>query len=273
MSEDRLSNKQLLNYGLPAFGLSTMLVALTVYLPIFYTDTLLLGTHLLSLVFLVGRFWDAVTDPIMGHISDKTRSRWGRRRPYFLLSALPLAVTFFLIWSPAASLSPTGLFLHLLILYLILYTFWTIFAIPYISLGAEMSMNYHERTRLFGARQIFGLAGAVVGTILFDFIRFADDIRKGYSLIAGAVGLFTMLLILIIFRGVRENPDSQTREPLRFFEGLKVTFKNRAFLFFGTLSYATLDPSITKHWPSYSLQQSISELIKNNVIIFYLPSS
>jgi len=112
----------------------------------------------------------------------------------------------------------------------VLYTFWTIFAIPYISLGAEISMNYHERTRLFGVRQILGLVGAVVGTLLFDFVRFVDDIRQGYSLIAGAAGLLTMILILIMFRGVRENPDFQTREPLRFFEGLKVTFRNRAFL-------------------------------------------
>lgn len=230
MNNHQLSPRQLINYGLPAFGLSIMLLAQTVYLPIFYTDTLLLGPLLLGIAFLVGKLWDAVTDPLVGYISDRTRSRWGRRRPYFLLSALPLAITFFFIWSPRASLSPTGLFLHLLILYLMFYTFWTIFSVPYISLGAEMSMDYHERTRLFGARQIIGFAGAIIGALLFDFIRFTDDIREGYSLIAGAVGLLTMLLILVMFKGVRENPEFQTREPIRFFEGLKTTFRNRAFL-------------------------------------------
>ncbi len=229
MNNNRLSNKQLLNYGLPAFGLSIMFLAQTVYLPKFYTDSLMLKAHIFGFAFLVGKIWDAVTDPFVGYISDGTRSRWGRRRPYFLISALPLAIIFFFIWSPQAS-STTGLFLHLLILYIMFYTFWTVFSVPYYSLGAELSMNYHERTRLFGARQILGLAGAVVGTILFDYIRFTDDIRKGYSLMAGAVGLLTMVLILIMFRGVRENPEFQTREPIRFFEGLKTIFRNRAFL-------------------------------------------
>ncbi|UCD86067.1 MAG: MFS transporter [Deltaproteobacteria bacterium] len=229
MNNHRLSARQLINYGFPAFGMSIMLVAQTVYLPIYYTDTLMLGAHLLSIVFLVGRFWDAITDPVMGHISDRTRTRWGRRRPYFLLSSLPLAVAFFLIWSPRAS-SPLGLFLHLLIMYLILYTFWTIFAIPYISLGAELSPDYHERTRLFGARQIFGLVGAIIGTLLFDFVRFIDDTKTGYSLMAGSTGLLTMILILIMFKGVRENPEFQSRESIGFFAGLKITFRNRAFL-------------------------------------------
>jgi sugar (glycoside-pentoside-hexuronide) transporter len=229
MKDSRLSSKQLLNYGFPAFGISIMLVAQTVYLPIFYTDTLLLGARLLGFAFLTGKIWDAVTDPLVGYLSDRTRSRWGRRRPYFLLSSFPLAVIFFFIWSPQAS-SNTGLFVHLLILYLIFYTFWTVFSVPYISLGAELSPDYHDRTRLFGARQILGLAGAVIGTVLFDFIRFTDDLRKGYSLLAGAVGLFTMTLILIMFRGIRENPDFQTREPISFFAGLKTTFRNRAFL-------------------------------------------
>ena len=230
MSEERLSRAQILSYSLPAFGAAMVLISVSVYLPKFYTDDLLVSPALLSWVFLLGRLWDAVTDPIMGHISDRTKSRWGRRRPYFFVSAAPIAVLFYFIWSPNPALSEMGLFLHLLILYLLLYTFWTVFSIPYISLGAEMTTNYHERTRLFGVRQAFYVAGMGAGSFVpAYFARFSGDPRTGYSMMAVLLGTLTMVLILIMVTRVRENPSYQAREPFPFFRGLRVTFRNRAF--------------------------------------------
>jgi GPH family glycoside/pentoside/hexuronide:cation symporter len=231
VAQERLSGAQILSYSLPAFGAAMVLISVSVYLPKFYTDELLVGPALLSWVFLLGRFWDAVTDPVMGHISDRTRSRWGRRRPYFFISAIPIAVLFYFIWSPDPGLSETGLFLHLLAFYLLLYTFWTVFSIPYISLGAEMTMNYHERTRLFGVRQAFYVAGMAAGAFVpAYFAGFAEDPRAGYSVMAILLGTLTMVLIFIMVARVREDPSYQTREPFPFFRGLGVTFRNRAFL-------------------------------------------
>jgi GPH family glycoside/pentoside/hexuronide:cation symporter len=151
-----LSTGKMVGYSLPAFGAAMLLLSVAVYLPNYYTGELGLSAGLLSWVLLAGRLWDAVTDPIVGYASDRTRSRWGRRRPFFLLSAVPLWLTFYVTWSPAAGLSPPALFAHLLLSYLVLYTFWTIFWIPYVSLGMELTPHHHERTRLFGTRQTYG---------------------------------------------------------------------------------------------------------------------
>lgn len=231
MADPRLPAGQIFGYSLPAFGSAMVLISVGVYLPKFYTDELLVAPALLSWVFLLGRFWDAVTDPVMGYMSDRTRTRWGRRRPYFLLSALPIAVLFYLIWTPAPSLSESQLFFHLLLCYLGLYTFWTVFNIPYISLGAEMATNYHDRTRIYGGRQAFFLAGTAAGTLApVFFVKFVGEAREGYSSMALVCGGMAMLLVVFAFFRLRENPAHQSEDPLPFFEGLRVTLRNRAFV-------------------------------------------
>ncbi len=124
LKDEQLPIGQILSYALPTFSTATIMMTVAIYLPNFYTDELGLTAGMLSWVFLFGRIWDAVTDPTMGHISDRTHTRWGRRRPYFLLSALPIWLFYYLIWSPSPSLSTNGLFVHLLICYFLLYTFF-----------------------------------------------------------------------------------------------------------------------------------------------------
>lgn len=231
MSEERLSTGRIVGYSLPAFGAAMVLLSVAVYLPNYYTDELGLSAALLGWVILAGRLWDAVTDPLVGHVSDRTRSRWGRRRPYFLLSAIPLWLAFYLIWSPAPGLSATALFAHLLVSYLILYTFWTIFWIPYISLGMELTPSYHERTRLFGTRQGFFLFGAAVGMLAPElFARAAGGPQAGYPPMALLFGGVACGLILVAFAGQRERPSAARQEHFPFFQGLRVTFRNRAFV-------------------------------------------
>jgi GPH family glycoside/pentoside/hexuronide:cation symporter len=230
-SEGRLGLGQILSYSLPAVGTSMILVSVALYLPNFYTDELGVTAGLLSWVFLLGRVWDALTDPLMGHLSDRTRTRWGRRRPYFLLSALPMWAVFYLIWSPSLSLSPTGTFVHLLVCYLVLYTFWTIFSIPYLSLGMELTPEYHERTRLFAGRQGFYIAGTALGMLAPAlFSNALGDKITGYSTMGAIFGGLTVVLILIAFFGVRERTSSAAIQTFPFFEGLRVTFRNRAFV-------------------------------------------
>ena len=231
MNEARLSTSQIVSYSLPAFGTAMVLLSVAVYLPNYYTDELGLSAGMLSWVLMAGRLWDAVTDPVMGHISDHTRSRWGRRRPYFLVAAIPLWIVFYFTWSPRAGLSPAGLLTHLMLCYLVLFTFWTIFWIPYISLGMELTTHYHERTRLFGLRQGFYLLGTAVGMLAPEaFAKAAGGPKAGYPKMAFVFGGLCCVLILAAFARVRERPEAARAGSFPFFEGLRVTFRNRAFV-------------------------------------------
>ena len=230
-ASERLPLGRIVSYSLPALGTSMILVSVAIYLPNFYTDELGVTAGMLSWVFLVGRFWDAVTDPVMGYISDRTHTRWGRRRPYFLLSALPIWAAFYWIWSPDPGLSSNETFVHLIVCYLALYTFWTVFSIPYLSLGMELTTAYHERTRLFAGRQGFYIAGTTLGMLAPAIVAEALGSKAaGYSALGAVFGGLTVVLILITFTRVRERTGAATREPFPFFEGLRLTFRNRAFV-------------------------------------------
>jgi GPH family glycoside/pentoside/hexuronide:cation symporter len=226
-----LSTGQIVAYSLPAAAMAILLLAVGVYLPNFYTDELGLSAGMLAWVLLAGRLWDAVTDPVMGFVSDRTRSRWGRRRPYLLLAAAPIWLCFYLMWSPGRGLGESALFLHLLLCYLALYTFTTVFWIPYISLGVELTPDYHERTRLFGGRQAFYLLGTAVGMLAPPlFVKAAGDTASGYARMSLAFGALCAALILVSFARVRERERAPDPEPFAFVEGLRITFRNRAFV-------------------------------------------
>jgi GPH family glycoside/pentoside/hexuronide:cation symporter len=226
----KLSAREIVSYGLPRSGAAMMFIMVSVYLSKFYTDTLLLAPAFVAWTFLIGRLWDGVTDPIMGYVSDATKSRMGRRRPYFLVSAIPVGISFYYLWSPPDTLEDWGLFIYLTAAYLCMYTFWTIFSIPHNSLGAELTMDYHERSVLTGVREGLGVVGALVGSLAPTIfaLKFGGKIR-GYSLLAGMISVFTAVFILVCFFSVRENPEFQKREPIAMKEGLKALLRNRPF--------------------------------------------
>lgn len=228
---DRLSIKEIVSYGLPMMGINGIAFTLGVYLPNFYTDEIGVSAALLSWIFLSGRIWDALTDPAVGHISDLTRTRWGRRRPYFLISALPIWFLYYLIWVPSPSLSATGAFVYLMICYFMLYTFYTVFYIPHYSLGMEYSPDYHERSRLFGGRLAFHIVGSIMGVVLPPYLSILAGSKKiGYTWMGFGYGALTTVLILITFLLLRERKERIESPRYPFFKGLRVTFRNRAFI-------------------------------------------
>lgn len=223
------STGQLLLYGLPALPVSMIVLSVAIYLPNFYTDDLGLPAGMLAWVFLAGRLWDAATDPLMGHLSDRTRTRWGRRRPYMFAAALPAALLYAALWAPAPSLPHGELFAYLLGTYLALYTAWTVFVIPWVSLGMELTPDYHRRTRLFGIRQAFFVAGMAAGMILPPwFARTAGSTVHGYRAMGVALGAITAAILAAAALGLRE-PARSASASFPFFRGLRVTFANRAF--------------------------------------------
>jgi Na+/melibiose symporter-like transporter len=217
-------------YGTGEVAVSAKNATLNQFLLFFYTDVIHLAPRLVALAITIAKLWDAITDPVMGYVSDTTRSRWGRRRPYVVASAIPLGLFFYLLFTPPIG-SDWAIFGYLLIVYAILFTFFTIFATPYVAWGAELAQDYHERTTVVQIRSLFGVVGGVVGATAPIAIAkgFADQ-RQGFAAMAAVLGvLLTVAALLPGF--VKERSHGPTMVPsfAHFFSGLRYTFRNRDF--------------------------------------------
>lgn len=153
-----IARGRLIIYCLPALPLSMLLAPIIIYLPAFYAEHL--GTNLsaLGVIFFVGRLWDGIADPVVGRLSDRFRSRFGRRKPWIVLATpFLLATTYFLCRPPrGATVS------YLLITIILFYICYTVVRIPYISWGAELSTDYRERNRISGWRELGSMTGILI---------------------------------------------------------------------------------------------------------------
>ena len=153
-------NKRLA-YALPAFALAVVGIPIYVYIPKFYTDVVGVHISILGGLILGVRLFDAVTDPVIGFLSDQTRTRFGRRRPYIALGSIALALTIYLLFNPPDR-SPTFETWWFGILVFSMFLFWTLVEVPYEALGPEITFDYHERTALFGIRDGAMIAGTLM---------------------------------------------------------------------------------------------------------------
>lgn len=155
----------------------------------------------------LARLWDAITDPIMGHLSDRTRTRWGRRRPYLFVGAFALGLAFMLLWFVPRGLSPTAYSVYFAVTGIVFYTALTIYAVPYGALLAEMTPDYHERTRLTAFMTVIGaLAGILVPwTYAFSQWDIWSDTIEGIRIAAVALGLLIVVLALVPAFFIRER--------------------------------------------------------------------
>ncbi len=161
-------------YSAPLVGVNFALVLFISYITKFSTDVLLIAPLAIGVIFGLGRLWDAITDPIVGSFSDRTRHRLGRRRPWLLASALPIAGFCLMAWAPPRALEGSWLVGWMLVAVLGFNTATTMYLVPHQALGAEFAPDYHARTRLFAARQLATTAGLVLALV------------GGTSLLAGA---------------------------------------------------------------------------------------
>jgi Na+/melibiose symporter-like transporter len=182
---------------------------------------------------LCARMFDAVTDPVMGWLSDRTDTRIGRRRPYFLGSALPLAIAFYFLFTPPPIENPAEhqsfLLFYMLAFYMLTYLIWTIGAVPYFSLGAELSDDYLERVRVITVREGFALAGLLMATTLPAYLIHVYGGREGYSFMGGALAV--VMAAFLIFSGlvVKERPEFSGREAMNPYRGWLETLSNPHF--------------------------------------------
>jgi glycoside/pentoside/hexuronide:cation symporter, GPH family len=198
----RLPLRTRLAYGVPNFGLALVGVPILVYLPRFYSDVMGVSVAWLGVVFVAGRIIDAVTDPVMGVLSDRSRSERGRRRPWILWGCLPLALLSVALYVPPDRLSDTATTVWASLVILGWFLAYTVVNVPYRALGPELSDDYDERTGLFSIREgmlVVGTLVAAVGPGVIGLVLGLEDgqgerLRFGvYIAVAGPILVITCL--------------------------------------------------------------------------------
>jgi GPH family glycoside/pentoside/hexuronide:cation symporter len=147
-------------YAAPAWALAVVGIPVYVYIPKFYTDVVGINVVLLGYILFSVRIFDAVTDPVIGYLSDRTTTRFGRRRPYIVVGSFLIALMIIMLFNPPHA-TPSFETVWFGVSIYALFLFWTIVTVPYESLGPEITFDYHERTSLFGMRDGFLIAGTL----------------------------------------------------------------------------------------------------------------
>lgn len=196
-----------------------------------YNIGLKLDPIMLGIALAVPRILDAVTDPLMGNISDNTRSRWGRRRPWMVLGAILSGLLLPLLWMPPVP-GQQGMFWWLMIMGIIYFTAYTIFIIPYAAFGYELTHDYDERTRLLAWPNYIGLLGSLAMPWLYTLTllpTFGNEVNgaRWVSVLIGAVIIVTGLMPALF---LRESKSVQKQETIGLVEAVRFTLRNRPFL-------------------------------------------
>lgn len=229
---NRLSflNKVFFGSGEIVSVMAVTMIAL--YFMIYLTDVVGIPPIIAGAIFMIGRAWDALIDPVMGMISDRTKTRFGRRRPYFLIAALPIGFFFFLLWFPFASDNLWFQVLFYIVVYVLFMTAITIFYVPYLSLITEATHDYDERTSINNYRiffqLFFGLVAATVPKMIADSY---GDPQHGYMMMGASVALFILFIPFLLFKTTFERPlqNKVQAQKKNYVYEFKSVFKNRYF--------------------------------------------
>ncbi len=239
--EDRVPYSQKLAYGLAGpVDIWSVWILVSIAYPLFNME-LKLAPTMIAIILMSLRLWDGVADPVMGWISDNTRTRWGRRRPYIFVGAILAGLTYPLIWWFPLDLSQGQLMAWVIGFGILFYTCFTIWAMPYQSLIMEMTPDYNERTRVASVRGVLqSLASFVVGCSWWLALQFNHPETGEPSTVIGMRYIGLVIAVFIAILGVipaifvkeryYEHHLSNTQKKVGLGASLKETLSNRPFI-------------------------------------------
>ena len=221
-------------YGTGDWSLASFGTLRQVFYAIFLTDAVGLEPRLASVAALVGIVWDAVNDPLVGIISDRISTRWGRRRPFLLLFAVPFGMGFLLLWWAPPWESQWGLMVHVTLAYMISDTLQTLVSVPFYALTPEMTLDYDERTSLTSYRMFFNLLASLAAAVSAPMVIEATvaagfTLRQGYLIVAALFGGLAALPFGVMFFVVQERFDAQAYSPTSFRTVVRTAWRNVPF--------------------------------------------
>jgi len=225
-----------MGYGAGQVGGQILRDTPALILPIYMTTVLGMEAALAGIVIIIAKFWVVLADPVAGILSDRSQSRWGRRRPFILAGGLVAALAFVLLFIGPASERQFALFVYMTAVYLVLNTGYSLFSVPYLTMASEMSDDPDERTKLLSFRNACLAIGLVVGGALAPKIvgwvaAGGGTPRDGYEVMGLVLGAVIAASALWVFLGTARAPARAATEatlPLR--EQLRVAWQNKPFI-------------------------------------------
>jgi len=240
MNNERLPLWKKVIFGSGDWSISSFGTLRQIFYAIFLTDVVGLDARLASVAALLGVIWDAINDPLVGMLSDRLKTRWGRRRPFLLWFAIPYGLGFVLLWWAPPWESQIALAITVSLAYMLSDTLQTFIFVPLYALTPEITLDYDERTSLTGFRMFFNLLASLVTAVAAPAIVDAAlasgaTQQQGYQIVSALFGGLAVLPLLLIFFTVKERERSEEEieleEKTPLSEILRTAWKNIPFRF------------------------------------------
>ncbi len=230
---EKLSKRTRWIYGSGDIGFSLTHTIMAAYFAIFLTDVVGIPPAIAAAAIFIGRTADYINDPLVGYISDRTRTRWGRRRPFLLFGAIPFGLVFTLMWWIPPIENPVSLAIYYGILYALFDTAFTFVTMPYFALTPELTSDYDERTDLTTTRMFFSILGGLIAfTVPLMIVgSFRPENASRVLLMGGVFGLVAVLPLFGVFFGTREREEFMEISQPGIWKSIKAAWTNRPFVF------------------------------------------
>lgn len=257
-SSSRLTPGQRVGYAVGDLGINLYFISTATYLLYFYTDVFGVSAAVAASVLLVARVVDAVTDPLMGMIAERTQTRWGRLRPYIFFGAIPLGVLGVLTFS-TPELSSEGKIWWAYTTYILFGILYTVVGIPYSALTSSLTSNHHERTLLSTIRMAFAFGGGYLVSVgMLPLVGMFENAQRGFQMVMVGFSVAATLLLWFTFASTEERVRPPAAQQLSVSDSFAAVFRNPPLLvvmvlFTGGMLSFTIRQTVTVYFLKYNV--------------------